>query len=352
MTGDEKKAAEAAEKTDLQKEKPTVAPTEYKFAVRPEKRSGMEGFLNFLWNKDTGEVMGRTGMSWLKITAFYIVYYTFLAGFFSICLTVFLVSLPDGQPTWETYQSLIGNNPGLGYRPHPSEDKIESTLIWFRHGDDTGNWNGTDKWVGRLKDDLAPYLDNYYQHQERTDGRTFTECGVLGSERKGSGNICRVNSSELFQGRCTLDNNFGFPEGKPCIMIKLNRIYNWEPTPYTNESQMPLDIPEDIRREFRKNDADNSTKKFNNRVWLECHGENPADIENLGPINYYPYNGFSNNFFPFQNEDRYLSPIVFAQLEKPAWGVMIAIECKAWARGMYHDSADKLGLVHFELMID
>ena len=30
-------------------------------------------------------------------------------------------------------------------------------------------------------------------------------------------------------------------------------------------------------------------------------------------------------------------------------GVMIAIECKAWARNIEHDSQDRRGLVHFEV---
>ena len=38
------------------------------------------------------------------------------------------------------------------------------------------------------------------------------------------------------------------------------------------------------------------------RVWLECHGENPGDRENLGPINYHPGTGFSANFYPYLNQ--------------------------------------------------
>ena len=29
----------------------------YKFAIRPEEKPGLEGFLTFLWNKETGEVI-------------------------------------------------------------------------------------------------------------------------------------------------------------------------------------------------------------------------------------------------------------------------------------------------------
>ena len=34
------------------------------------------------YNSETGEILGRTGASWLKILLFYIVYFSFLAGLF------------------------------------------------------------------------------------------------------------------------------------------------------------------------------------------------------------------------------------------------------------------------------
>ena len=40
---------------------------------------------------------------------------------------------------------------GLGYRPHPPDSNIESTLIHFRKGDYNGNWQ---PWVKRLDDFL------------------------------------------------------------------------------------------------------------------------------------------------------------------------------------------------------
>ena len=35
----------------------------YKFALRPEEKPGLEGFLTFLWNKETGEVSVQALMS-------------------------------------------------------------------------------------------------------------------------------------------------------------------------------------------------------------------------------------------------------------------------------------------------
>ena len=50
---------------------------------------------------------------------------------------------------------------------------------------------------------------------------------------------------------------------------------------------------------------------------MECDGENPADKENIGEINYYPDRGVSANYDPYTNKKGYLSPVVFAQLENP-----------------------------------
>lgn len=121
-----------------------------------------------------------------------------------------------------------------------------------------------------------------------------------------------------------------------------------------------------------------------NTVWVSCEGENPADVENIGPINYAPKRGFPSYFFPYQNTKGYLSPLVAILFERPAskylwlagacrsvlealletpgaainsalWfpaGVLINIECKAWAANIHHDRAERRGSVHFEIMID
>lgn len=118
-----------------------------------------------------------------------------------------------------------------------------------------------------------------------------------------------------------------------------------------------------------------------NTVWLSCEGENPADIENVGPIEYYPRQGFPGYYFPYENSEGYLSPLVAIHFTKPtrkwtssyrrhlfstpsiwkwdfthfAWfsgGIIINVECKAWAYNIKHDRKERTGSVHFELMID
>lgn len=115
-----------------------------------------------------------------------------------------------------------------------------------------------------------------------------------------------------------------------------------------------------------------------NTVWVSCEGENPADQENIGPVDYLPIRGFPGYFYPYQNSEGYLSPLVAVHFQRPkrkfllefSWfsvkeinicvfvvvyisgGIIINIECKAWARNIIHDRKERLGSVHFELLID
>lgn len=52
-------------------------------------------------------------------------------------------------------------------------------------------------------------------------------------------------------------------------------------------------------------------------IWVSCEGENPADMENIGPLRYIPQRGFLAQYYPFQNQEGYLSPLVAVHFESP-----------------------------------
>lgn len=67
------------------------------------------------------------------------------------------------------------------------------------------------------------------------------------------------------------------------------------------------------------------------KVWLTCEGENPADKENIGQITYFPGPFFRSYYYPYTNSPGYLQPLVAVQFHGPENGVLINIECRAYA---------------------
>jgi sodium/potassium-transporting ATPase subunit beta len=293
------------------------------------------GFKQFLWNPNTKEFLGRSGSSWAKILIFYIIFYACLAAFWAIMLLIFYQTIDKNEPKWKLEESRIGKNPGLGFRPRPPADKVESTLIWFTSGP-TGNYK---PWADRL----GKFLKNYENDTGKATGRgsAVAQSGCDGTGSPEPGTFCPFELKTQLKGDdpCNLSNDYGYLLGTPCVLIKLNKIYGWEPKPY-GSGNYPSNMP-------------NPEKVTDhNGIIITCEGENPADKENIGPIRYTPSQTIKSVFFPFTNQAGYNSPFVMVQFKEPTRGVLINIECKAWASNIKHDRQDREGSVHFELLID
>jgi len=297
-----------------------------------------ESFKLFMWDSEKREFMGRTAASWGKVGFFYLVFYAALAAFFAVLLVIFYQTLDNFEPKWQLDSSLIGDNPGLGFRPMPPEDNIESTLIWFRHGN-RGNWQ---YWADELHSFLLPYEDG------RQDGEHFAACSPSMSEEQRQNKVCKVPINEFSKGMCMPAYNYGYRFGQPCIAIKINRIFGWKPTPFNRSDATAStgNLPTDLRALVRES-PENEPK-----VWIKCEGENPADRENIGRLEYYPSQGIPAYYFPFKNTPGYLSPIVMVQMQSPKNGVLINIECRAYAKNIEYSRAERKGSVHFEVLVD
>jgi sodium/potassium-transporting ATPase subunit beta len=114
--------------------------------------------------------------------------------------------------------------------------------------------------------------------------------------------------------KCTSAKKFGYEEGKPCIFLKLNKIYNWAPDYYKDSNDLNDLMPESLKAHIKKYGSD---RKNSEVVWVSCEGENPADIENLGTdVKYYSLGGeqgFLGTYFPYINTQNYLQPLVAVQ---------------------------------------
>jgi len=301
-------------------------------AIRPVERHGMEAVSWFFYNKDTGAIMGRTPLSWLLITVFYIIYYACLGAFWMACLFIFFTTIDDKVPKWQ--KDLISSSPAVGVRPSQSWELVDSSMIMFTQTNKDGENDvaGWGEWVERT--------DDFFKKYEKQTGIPCLD----GDQNPDQ--VCEFKpAAEL--GNCVQSNNYGYDKGKPCIFLKLNKIYGLDHDYYDNATTIADKVPEPVVKQFKKL-APSQRKK----VWIDCHGENPADREAIGELRYFPkHMGFDAKYFPYMNQDGYVSPLVAVQFLNAQAGQLIHIECRAYAGNIGYEKRDKIGRAHFELLI-
>lgn len=306
-------------------------------AIKPKERHGWEAVRYLLHNPETGEILTRTPKSWLLITGFYIIYYSCLAGFWAAMLNIFFLTLNENSPKWQGEDSLIGVSPGLGLKPGQIPELIDSSMISFalKSKDDQGNPGdsnyvaGTQGWVDRVENFLNTYKDN-------------KDCVKDGEVKPGS---C-FDLSQL--GACGTK-PYGYEEGKPCVYLKLNKIFGVQNQMFDGDLDKVVVEGDKIPKALVDNIKSLDDK---NQVWVECHGEYPADDEGLGTIKYFPAaQGFPAKYFPYQGGAGYQSPIVAVQFENAKPDQLLHVECRAWAKNIGYSKRDRIGINHLELLI-
>lgn len=318
-------------------------------AFKPVERHGWEAIRYFFHNPDTGEIMTRTPLSWLLITVFYVIYYSCLAAFWAICMTIFLQTIPSDengkydQPKWQTEDSIIGISPGLGLRPKQSKERIDSAIIMFNK----------DSTLSDEKDMKQPKVEPWQDWVTRIDSfldvyrnATIDGKGKVCKEGDGaeSKTACQFNLDVLKD--CGKKGSYGYDKGSPCVFLKLNKIYGLVNEQYND--QLPEDMPQELKTHI-------NAQANKNQVWVHCQGKYPADKEMLkGGINYFPSSqGFPNYYCPYKGQSDYVSPLVAVQFtpNQKALGQMVHVECRAWAPNIGYSRRDKIGISVFEIQI-
>lgn len=294
----------------------------------PSLRDRVNGFLTFIWDGEEKKFLGRGGRNWAEIGAFYLVFYTILLGFFVGMLAVFYQTIDGDRPRLTGESSLLKGNPGMGFKPMPD---IESTLLRYSFQNES-----VFPLVKEIMTVLKPYA------KATADG-VAVNCSETNGE-KTEEQACAVDYKKLTE-QCNEENYFGFgTEGKPCVLLRLNKIFDWIPEPFTEEDVNATDMSDDLKQKVRQKP---------NNVWIECVGENPADIDNLGAdIEYFPEQSFASYYYPYLNQKGYLSPLMFVKFNSVERNVAVMVECRAWAKNIRYDRTEKEGGVHFELLLD
>jgi len=321
-------------------------------AIKPKgwDRTGFEAFKYMLYNPDTGEVLTRTPLSWLKITVFYCIYYSCLAAFWIACLQIFFLTLHDDKPRWVLKESIIGDNPGVGLRPNTSDKRIDSSLYLFKL-EDTKTTPTTEYGEGDLNVDFATRMQLFLNKYDNTDN--LEEC---------SGAFDENNRKNCIFAKSVLGDCAEYPYGmtpaggkiQPCFFLKLNRIYGFDPKPIPAADLDSNDIYETMPQHLKERVRDGNGE---DEVYINCEGRFPADSEgadhqDIG-LKYFPdTQAISRKYFPFYNTPNYHSPLVAVQITNAPIGQLLHIECKAWYKDVLHNRKDKLGLTQFEVMVE
>ncbi|KAM3827284.1 protein ATP1B4 isoform 1-T1 [Vipera latastei] len=176
----------------------------------------------FIWNPETRECLGRTARSWSLILLFYLVLYMFLAGMFIFCMYVVLITLSPYTPR---YRDRVAP-PGVTIRPYIKQ----AYNIAFRISQPS-SWQ---PYVDNLELLLKEYDDKVQETKNIicTPGAYFVQDGDESAVKK----ACQFKRSQLMNCSGLQDQTFGYSQGQPCVLLKMNRIIGYQPgygTPIT-----------------------------------------------------------------------------------------------------------------------
>jgi len=283
---------------------------------KPEEKPMMEsvrenarGFALFLYNKEEGTVLGRTGRGWARISIFYLFYYLFLAGLFALSINLCLSCLDEETPYFQTRLQ----TPGVTLQPKLPSNVALTTDITYTVGAPS-----QDKLVNHLTTFMANYTD-----------QDFGPCSAAG---------------------------YGYADGQPCIFVKVNKIIGWQP--YAFGSLAEEEDREDNRKDNSKAPSLASTLTASyksNLMYIRCYGLKDDDKEALGAVSYYPeHGGIDFAKFPYngkKKDPKYTPPIVAVKLSNVKKGVEISVGCKAYALNILDDLRTNSGFMHFKVEI-
>uniref|UniRef100_A0AAR2K601 Sodium/potassium-transporting ATPase subunit beta n=1 Tax=Pygocentrus nattereri TaxID=42514 RepID=A0AAR2K601_PYGNA len=292
-------------------------------AKEDEKKEAGE-WREFFWNPRTHELLGRTASSWGLILLFYLVFYTFLAGMFCLTMYIMLLTLDDYKPTWQDRLA----TPGLMIRP-----KGDNMEILY----DVKNTESWDKYVQTLDSFLAPY--NNSQQMLNNDACAPDKHYVQddsGPVRNVPKRSCQFNRTMLGDCDGFTDRTYGYGDGKPCILIKLNRVIGMLPG---KDGQSPYVTCGAKRYKVGQDD------------WKE-------DSEFLGDVVYFPPNGtFNLMYYPYYGKRaqvNYSQPLVAVKFLNLTQNADINVECKINSNTIreFSDRDKFAGRVSFKLRIN
>ncbi|XP_050685617.1 sodium/potassium-transporting ATPase subunit beta-1-like [Leptidea sinapis] len=239
-----------------------------------------------IYDPEEKSFLGRTPKRWGILFVFYAVFYAVLAAMFAACMGGLFMTLDEKKPVFILDSSLIGSNPGVAFRP-----RVDGVVRL-----DATNSTSYEEYVNNIRDFIAGYESN-----------------VWFNSKKG----------------CDADDNYGYPDS-PCFFIKLNKIYGWKPE-YLDTKNLPSDMSSDLIEYIATlQDLEHQ------QIWVSCWdpSSNETRIE-------YPWGrGLPGRFYPYLNDDGYLSPFLAIKI-KPQVNRLSSVRCRAWAKNIRYNKSLK-----------
>ncbi|XP_060793868.1 sodium/potassium-transporting ATPase subunit beta-2a isoform X2 [Neoarius graeffei] len=247
------------------------------------------------------------------ILLFYVVFYTFLAGMFCLTMYVMLLTLDDYTPTWQDRLT----TPGLMIRPKGKNLEIMYNIK------NTESW---DKYVQALNTFLTPYNNSQQvlNNNACAPDQYFIQ-EDSGNVRNNPKRSCQFNRTMLEECSGLVDQTYGYRDGKPCVLIKLNRVIGMLPG---KSGQSP---------------------------YITCGAKKDSDVVH---VTYFPPNGtFNLMYYPYYGQRaqvNYTQPLVAVKFVNVTLNADVNIECKINSDKITEFSErDKFaGRVSFKLRID
>jgi len=267
------------------------------------------------YNSETGELLGRNGASWLKITVFYIAYFTFLAGLFMASISVMKTTVNDDKPRLQTRLQI----PGLHALPKlsPMNDAQSARL--------SDNGGVAIKYDPSNADDYSIYTGILDEIKAEYSGEADTPFDVNSLGPCGSG-------------------NYGYDTSSPCVWIRLNKVIDWTPVGYFAPTEAQGFTAASLNSRMEK-DA----------VYVRCESkEVESDTRDVASFEYFggTDGNLESKYYPFTGkkaQPNYEQPIVAVKINGLKPGVNTRIYCRAFAKNIPIDDRDNLGSITFEV---